>query len=173
MKALPRHAHKGESTTMTTIGEPNAAAGANTSAALTRREIEAFAIDWYRKLDIHAPPDALVAMVADDVEFQLPEGAVIGVDAFRTWYEGVIRIFFDESHVVGRVAVSWKDQRALVQVVVNWQARRWTPPAAHSQWIGFDAYQDWEMIRSAVTGQPLMARYAVRELRPMPGSPPL
>ena len=142
-------------------------------AALTSEEIEIFAADWYRKLDRHAPSDELAAMVADNVELQLPEGPVIGVDGFRDWYEGVIRIFFDEIHVVDRVLVSWKDQRALVKVLVNWQARRWSPPAARSQWIGFDADQDWEMIRSATTGRPLIARYVVNELRPMPGSPPL
>ena len=101
---------------------------------------------------------------------QLP---VIGVAAFREWYEGVVRIFFDEIHVVERTTVSWKDQRALVKVLVNWQARRWSPPAARSQWIGFDADQDWEMIRSAASGRPLIARYVVNELRPMPGSSPL
>jgi hypothetical protein len=112
-------------------------------------------------------------MVTDDVEFQLPEGPVIGVDAFREWYEGVIRIFFDEIHVVESVSVSWKDQRALVQVRINWQARRWRPPAARSQWIGFNIDQDWEVLRSQTTGRPLIARYVVNEVRPMPGSPPL
>ncbi len=141
--------------------------------ALMREEIEDFAADWYRKLDIHAPSDALVAMVADDVELQLPEGPVRGAEAFRAWYEGVIRIFFDEIHVLERVTVSWKEQRALVRVLVNWQARRWSPPAARSQWIGFDADQEWEMVRSAATGRPVIARYVVNALTPMPGSPPL
>lgn len=142
-------------------------------AALTREEIAAFVADWYRKLDVHAPFDAVAAMVADDVEFQLPEGPVIGIEAFRAWYEGVIRIFFDEIHVVHQAAVSWKDQRALVDVRINWQARRWYPPAARSQWIGFDIDQDWEMLRAPTVGRPVIARYVVNEVRPMPGSPPL
>ncbi len=144
-----------------------------TGAALSQEEVEAFAVDWYRKLDRHAPSEELTAMVAEDVDLQLPEGPVIGVAAFREWYEGVVRIFFDEIHVVERTTVSWKNQRALVKVLVNWQARRWSPPAARSQWIGFDADQDWEMIRSAASGRPLIARYVVNELRPMPGSPSL
>lgn len=144
-----------------------------TGAALSREEVEAFAVDWYRKLDRHAPSEELTAMVAEDVDLQLPEGPVIGVAAFREWYEGVVRIFFDEIHVVERTTVSWKDQRALVKVLVNWQARRWSPPAARSQWIGFEADQDWEMIRSPVSGRPIIARYVVNALSPMPGSPPL
>jgi SnoaL-like domain len=143
------------------------------TTAPTRQEVASFVADWYRNLDVHAPTDAVAAMVTDDVEFQLPEGPVIGVSAFRDWYEGVIRIFFDEVHTVERVAVSWKDQRALVKVRVNWQARRWRPPAARSQWIGFDIDQDWDVLRSAATGRLVIARYVVNELRPMPGSPPL
>jgi hypothetical protein len=143
------------------------------TAPLTREEIAPFVAEWYRYLDVHAPVDTVAAMVTDDVEFQLPEGPVIGVGAFREWYEGVIRIFFDEVHTVQRVTVSWRDQRALVKVLVNWQPRRWNPPAARSQWLGFDVDQDWEMVRSAATGRPLVARYVVNELRPMPGSPPL
>lgn len=163
---------------------------------LTREEIDSFAHDWYRKLDVHAPPQELVAMVATDrmqyqevreiepytqselfhlvdappVEFVLPEGVLRGVEAFRGWYEGVIRIFFDEVHVLDRVEVSWQGRHALVKVGVNWQARRWNAPAPRSEWIGFDVDQDWVMVRSASTGQPVILRYVVNELRPMPGS---
>lgn len=150
---------------------------------LSREEIEALVAAWYRKLDVHAPPEELLPMVAEqcfviEVEeeclaMQFPEGPLNGVDAFRRWYEGVIRLFFDEVHTVTRVDISWQENRALVDVVVNWQARRWHPPAARSEWIGFDAYQQWEMIRSPASGRPVILRYVVNELRPMPGSKPL
>jgi hypothetical protein len=74
---------------------------------------------------------------------------------------------------VSRVALSASGEEATVEVVVNWQARRWQPPAARSQWIGFDAYQQWVMVRSTATGRPLILRYIVNELRPMAGSPEL
>ncbi|WP_133511012.1 nuclear transport factor 2 family protein [Candidatus Thiosymbion oneisti] len=142
--------------------------------ALTREEVERFARDWYRKLDIHAPPEELVAMVATEgLAFDLPEGALHGVAAFRDWYEGVVRIFFDEVHVLDRVEVAWEGPQALVKVRVNWQARRWQAPAPHSEWIGFDVDQDWVMERSPATGQPVILRYVVNALRPMPGSPRL
>jgi len=141
--------------------------------SFSRAEIEAFVADWYRQLDIHAPSEQLVSMVADQVEMQFPEGAVHGVEAFRTWYEGVIRLFFDELHTVTHVGIAWQDDHCLLDVVVNWQARRWRPPAPRSEWIGFDAYQRWEMIPSPASGRPVVVRYIVDELRPMPGSPPL
>lgn len=138
-----------------------------------RAQIEAFVADWYRQLDIHAPSEELVSMVADGVEMQFPEGAVRGVEEFRAWYEGVIRLFFDELHAVTRVGIAWQNDRYLLDVVVNWQARRWNPPAPRSEWIGFDAYQRWELIASPASGRPVVVRYIVDELRPMPGSPPL
>jgi hypothetical protein len=141
---------------------------------LTQAEIEAFVAAWYRKLDIHAPWAELQPLVAEQgLEMQFPEGALSGVEAFRNWYEGVIRIFFDEVHTVTRVSTTWKEDRAVVDVVVNWQARRWHPPAPRSEWLGFDAYQQWNMIRSPASGSPVILRYVVNELRPMPGSKPL
>jgi hypothetical protein len=141
---------------------------------LTRKEIEGFVAEWYRKLDIHAPAEEVIPLVAEQgLEMQFPEGQISGVEAFRHWYEGVIRIFFDELHTVTQTDISRQDARMLVTVVVNWQARRWHPPAPRSEWIGFDAYQRWEVERSASTGQPVIVRYVVDELRPMPGSKPL
>ncbi|MBK7543626.1 MAG: nuclear transport factor 2 family protein [Candidatus Competibacteraceae bacterium] len=136
--------------------------------------MEAFVADWYHKLDIHAPADRLVALVDERVEMQFPEGTVRGAEQFRAWYEGVIRLFFDELHTVTRVGIDWRDDRCLVDVVVNWQARRWRPPAPRSEWIGFDAYQRWEMVPAPSNNSRwVVSRYTVDELRPMPGSPPL
>ncbi len=92
---------------------------------LSQAEIERFVAAWYRKLDIHAPWEELQSQVAEQgLEMQFPEGSISGVDAFRNWYEGVIRIFFDEVHTVTRVSTTWKGDRSVVDVVVNWQARR-------------------------------------------------
>lgn len=138
-----------------------------------RAEIEAFVADWYHQLDIHAPADRLVALVDERVEMQFPEGTVRGAEQFRAWYEDMIRLFFDELHTVTRVGIDWRDGRCLLDVAVNWQARRWRPPAPRSEWIGFDAYQRWELAASPKDGRPVVSRYIVDELRPMPGSPPL
>jgi hypothetical protein len=150
---------------------------------LAQPAIEAFARDWYRKLDRHVPATELLPMLsATELRFELPEGPLTSLDQFRAWYEGgqvgdrafpgVINIFFDEVHTVTQVAVSGSGARVTVDVEVNWQARRWYPPAPRSQWIGFDAFQQWEMTLSPA-GAPVIARYVVNELRPMPGSPPL
>jgi hypothetical protein len=159
------------------------AAAAISGEPLSHAEIEAFVAEWYRKLDLHAPAEEILPLVSEQclviqvkeecLEMQFPEGGLNGPEEFRRWYEGVIRIFFDEVHTVTRVSSTWKDGRAVVDVVVNWQARRWRPPAPRSEWLGFDAYQQWEMVRSPSSGKPVILRYVVNELRPMPGSKPL
>ncbi len=146
----------------------------NVSGVMASDAIEAFAAEWYRNLDEHVPTADLLPMLAEaEVEFVLPETTFRGADAFARWYEGVIAVFFDEIHTLSSVAVERRGERALAEVVVNWQARRWWPPAPRSQWIGFDAYQQWEMAASPATGAPVITRYVVNELRPMPGSPAL
>jgi hypothetical protein len=144
----------------------------------TRDEIEAFAADWYRKLDEHVPAPDIVPLVLDQgLEFVVPEATLRSRNEFGDWYAGggghpgVINLFFDEVHTLSRVEAKPGGQRVEVKVVVNWQARRWRPPSPRSQWIGFDAFQTWELVRSPQTGSPVIARYVVDELRPMPGSP--
>jgi len=143
---------------------------------LTLGEIQTFAVAWYRLLDEHAPVEGLLGMIHPEMEFHIPEGVLRGHEGFRELYQGErgwIRSFFDEVHTVREVAVTAPGEETKVNVVVNWQARRWTPPAARSEWIGFDAHQEWLMVRSPANGQPLILRYIVNELRPMPGSPNL
>lgn len=148
--------------------------------AATREEIQAFAADWYRKLDEHVPASEIAPLVLDQgLEFVVPEATLTNRQEFGDWYAGggghpgVISLFFDEVHTLSGVEATLHGSRAQVKVVVNWQARRWRPPAPRSQWIGFDAFQSWEMVRSPETGRLVIARYVVDELRPMPGSPPL
>lgn len=150
---------------------------------MTRDEIEAFAADWYRKLDEHVPAADIVPLVLDEwLEFVVPEATLRSRNEFGQWlvsgggHPGVYNLFFDEVHTLRSVQVTPGDTgapRLQVKVMVNWQARRWHPPAPRSQWIGFDAFQTWEIVRSPETGGPVIARYVVDELRPMPGSPPL
>jgi hypothetical protein len=147
---------------------------------LRRDEIDAFATDWYHKLDEHVPAADIAPLVLDQgLEFVVPEATLRSRGEFADWYgggsnhPGVINRFFDEVHTLSLVEVRSWGAVSEVKVVVNWQGRRWTAPAPRSQWFGFDAFQTWQMIRSPETGKPVIARYVVDDLRPMPGSPPL
>ena len=139
--------------------------------ALTKEEIDDLADRWYKALDVHAPVEELHAMLLDDGnEMMWPEGPTHGHKEFTGWYDRVTRIFFDEVHTLTKVDSKIDGDAADVEVVVNWQAKVWNPPEPKSKWLGFDAYQTWQVVRSPDTGKAVIKRYVVDKLDPMPGS---
>ena len=104
-------------------------------APLRREEINAFASDWYRKLDEHVPVADIMPLVLDQgLEFVVPEATLRSRREFGDWYAGgddhpgVINLFFDEVHTLSLVEPNLEGPNAEVKVVVNWQGRRWTAP---------------------------------------------
>jgi hypothetical protein len=139
--------------------------------ALTKEEIEDLADRWYKALDVHAPVAELHAMLLDDGNEMLwPEGPTHGHAEFTGWYDRVTRLFFDEVHTLKKVEPRIDGDSAEVEVVVNWQAKTWNPPEPKSKWLGFDAYQTWEVVRSPDNGKPVIKRYVVDDLAAMEGS---
>src|SRR3954454_5325317 len=103
--------------------------------------IRELVLNWYRLLDVHAPfEDVQSSLAQQDLEFRLPETTLRTIEEFRTWYEGVLRIFFDEVHEVKTLDVTIDGSRAAVSLMVNWKASRWRPPAPRSERLDFDAY---------------------------------
>ena len=146
----------------------------STLATLTQAEVKKLVDDWYAKLDVHAPVEELLPMLADEgLEMQFPEATLRDKKAFSAWYAGVTNRFFDEVHVMKKLSIATVDDTATVQLVVNWQAHIWNPPAAKSQWLGFDAAQRWIIRADARTQKPVIVTYIVQALTPMPGSPAL
>jgi len=141
------------------------------SDPLTQEEINDLADRWYKALDVHAPIEELYAMLLDEGnEMVWPEGPTHGHAEFKGWYDRVTRIFFDEVHTLTKVEPRIDGDHAEVEVVVNWQAKVWNPPEPKSKWLGFDAYQTWEVVRSPESGVPVIKRYVVDNLAEMPGS---
>ncbi len=131
---------------------------------LTTESIEQLAIDWYRKLDVHAPMVELLPMLADEeLEMVFPEATVYGYAGFEGWFQRVIRIFFDEVHTVKKVEAQLNGEMATVAVVVQWEASVWNAPEAYSKRIKLDAYQTWD-VRLGITGQPVITKYTVDKL---------
>ena len=116
------------------------------AASLTTQEVKKLAADWYHKLDVHAPLVELLPMVAEDAQMKFPEATLKGLADFESWYERVIRLFFDEVHTLRQVDVKLNDETADVKVVVRWEASVWNAPAAKSQRIKLDAYQTLSLI---------------------------
>jgi hypothetical protein len=134
-------------------------------APLTNAEIKKLATEWYRKLDVHAPLSEVTPMLASaGLEMQFPEATLRTAADFETWYERVIRIFFDEVHRVKDVDATITDEGAEADVVVHWEASIWNPPAPNSRRIKLDAYQTWYIERCPKTERPVIVRYAVDKL---------
>lgn len=137
---------------------------------LTETVVRDFVKDWYDALDRHDPIELVLPYLAHNgLAMKFPEATLQSLDDFRQWYETVIHRFFDEVHVVKQVEVQFTSPvHADVLVIVNWQARVWDPPAAHSDWLGFDATQSWSIVLQ--DGAPRIRDYSVDDLAPMPGS---
>lgn len=138
------------------------------AAPLTEPEVEALAQRVYLDLfDGHAPVDEFLACLADEeLEMRFPEATVRGHAEFRRWYDGIVHTYFDEVHTIKELGVSVDGDRAEVKVLVNWQARTWTPPAARSEGLVYDAGQTWEVRRSPAAGVPVIVRYVVDTFTP-------
>lgn len=138
--------------------------------ALTETQIRNAVVRWYRALDRHDElADVLPYLADDELEMVLPETTVRGHAGFKGWYETVTNRFFDEEHTVKSVDVELHGPTsATARVLVNWQAKIWDPPEPTSKWLGFDAYQTWEL--ELRDGNPVLTRYSVDVFDPMPGS---
>ena len=116
---------------------------------LTQEQIKGFVAAWYLALDQHAPIETCYAMLADrDLNVQFPDGNIHDMPSFKTWYDRVTNLFFDENHVVQTVDSDIKGDEADLIVVVGWQASWWEPPAAKSKRVSMDATQAWTVRRS-------------------------
>jgi hypothetical protein len=140
----------------------------STVASLTESEVRQFVAQWYHKLDIHAPLEEFLAMVADEgIEFRFPEVTVTDKAGVTQWYNRVTNTFFDEIHETKELAISTKEDHATVKVVTFWQASVWNPPAPKSERLAFLAGQSWTVKRSDKTGQPVVVTYFVDSFDPV------
>jgi hypothetical protein len=139
--------------------------------AISEDTIRTMVVEWYRALDRHDDlPEVLPYLVDDGLEMRFPEVTARGHSGFSDWYKAVTNRFFDEEHTVKSVDVTDHDARgAELKVVVNWQCKIWNPPAAASQFLGFDAYQTWELVFTPDDAIKLKT-YIVDDMKPMPGS---
>ncbi|MBK8026165.1 MAG: hypothetical protein IPK19_33460 [Chloroflexi bacterium] len=145
-------------------------------APLTKQEIEAMVIDWYQGLDVHrAQVDMIKYIHSTELEMVFPEATLRTQAEFELWFQGVIRIFFDEVHTMQSldIQVSEDGSKADVKLVVRWEASRWKAPAANSERLRFDAYQTWIIKRCPKSLAPAITLYVVDELRQLEGGVPL
>jgi hypothetical protein len=139
------------------------------TGALTEWEVQELVYTWFRKLTIKVPVDELLALLSPQgLEMAFPESTLRNHADFRVWYEAVTHTFFDQVHDVKMLAVELENDQATVNLIVNWQASTWEPPAGYSKREGFYVHQNWTVVRDDATGKPVIARYRVGAFDPMP-----
>ena len=141
-----------------------------TETQLSEATVKKLVDDWYVALDVHAPFEEIVKFVSTSgLEMFWPEGPTYGVDGFKGWYDRVTTTFFDEVHTMKDLTITPRGDEADVKLVVNWQAKVWSPPDAKSKWLGMDARQTW-VVRLSDDGQPVIQKYVVDGIDLMEGS---
>ncbi len=139
-------------------------------SSLTTLDVNDLVYTWYKKLDVHAPVEELVPLLAsENLEMIFPEATLTTIDGFKGWYKNVTNLFFDEIHNMKMLDIAIDGDKAVVKLIVNWQAKVWNPPAAKSKWLGFDAIQSWIVSKNA-DGKAVIQQYTVDKLDPMEGS---
>src|SRR5579859_1340649 len=113
--------------------------------ALTEQAVRDLVRDWYEALDRHVDlAQVLPYLIGEGLEMRFPEATLHTTAEFEGWYQAVTHRFFDEVHELKKVEVDLSEgDEATVDIVVNWQATVWNPPAPRSEWLGFDARQTW------------------------------
>jgi hypothetical protein len=143
----------------------------STRTSLTESEVRQFVAQWFHLLDIHAPLEDFLAMVADEgIEFRFPEVTVTDKAGLTQWYNRVINTFFDEVHTTKELAITTEGDQATVKIVTEWQESTWNPPAPKSERSTFLAGQTWRVKRSEKTRQPVVVTYFVESFEPVGGS---
>jgi hypothetical protein len=146
------------------------------TSTITAHQAQEFAAAWYRALDIHAPLDECLGMLAENgLRMRFPDGDINDFLSFQKWYEGVVNLFFDEKHAVLKVEIlrSWDEQVELA-VTVRWQASWWEPPAAESKRVDLESAQKWTVGRCSTTkntfGLEIVSYILMGEFKYAPGS---
>ena len=112
---------------------------------ITREQIQAFAVAWYKALDVHAPVEDCFRMLAGNgLYMRFPEAEIKDYAAFRRWYAFVTQTFFDEKHdLLDTNIESSTEREAKVRVKVNWRSAWWHRPAANASHVDLKATQAW------------------------------
>lgn len=146
----------------------------NTLTRISETEVRQLVTDWFVKLDVHAPVEEMLPMLAKvTLVMQLPEVTLHRLDEFKAWYDRIVHTFFDEVHTMQSLDITTRSEQAEVQLVVRWEASRWNAPAPNSERLAFDAAQRWVIKRSLDTNNLVIDTYIVDELTPLAGFPNL
>jgi hypothetical protein len=123
--------------------------------SLTPARVKNIVLTWYSSTNEHRPVADFETMLSEDVQMSYPNHPepITGRAAFRDWYAGVLKVYFDETHEVESWDIKIEENRAVAVVIVRWEYRSWPEGAARSKYEAFLSRQRFEIERSTVDGR--------------------
>jgi hypothetical protein len=126
--------------------------------------VRAFADTWFEALSEKAPLGEMLAMLtADGLKMTFPEATLRSNANFTHWYATVRQTYFDQVHNLHTFDQTLEGSSSAIKLMLRWEARTWTPPAAKSEHIVADVNQTWKVDRSPTSGRPVIVTYCVDE----------
>ncbi|MFC4063382.1 nuclear transport factor 2 family protein [Actinoplanes subglobosus] len=123
--------------------------------------VSAFAAQWFKYLDRHAPADQLASCLSnDDLVMVFPERTLRSVADFRDWYAKVCDLYTDETHEIEEVTPAATGDRIDVTVVVVWRATQTSDDSR----LAMRARQTWRLARTNSEQGLVITEYRVDEL---------
>ncbi len=111
---------------------------------ISEKQIRDFVAAWYQALDFHLPIEQVYPLLAaEGLQMSFPDGDISDPASFKTWYDRVTNLFFDENHFVNEVKIRPDGECYVLDILVGWQASWWEAPAAKSKRVSMDATQRW------------------------------
>lgn len=130
---------------------------------------EQFVNEWFTRLDVHAPLQTLLPMLADQgLEFRVPETTMHNHADFARWYANVTNTYFDEVHTLRQLHTRTAQDTTEIHLVVRWEASSWQAPSLKSKREAFDATQHWVLKQFPGNDRPVILSYTVDALTPVP-----
>ena len=144
----------------------------NANAPLTEHEVEQLILTFWKMEEEKAHLVDLMEVTSADIEISMGEFAWRGYRELEDHQMGSKAQYFDQHFEPKSISVELSGDEATVKSEVQWNARRWTFPAAKSEEIRAVYSHTWKVRRSPDTGKAVVALNHVDHMRYVAGFAP-
>jgi hypothetical protein len=139
---------------------------------LTEEEVKQLILTFWKMQEEKAHLVDLMEITTPDIEISMGEFAWRGYRQLEDHQTGSKAQFFDQHFEPKSISVELSGNEATVKSEVQWNARRWTLPAAKSEEIRAIYSHTWKVRRSPESGRAVVALNHVDHMRYVEGFEP-
>ncbi len=144
----------------------------NANNPLTEQEVKQLILTFWKMQEEKAHLVDLMEITAPDLEISMGDFAWHGYKELEDHQMGSKAQFFDQHFEPISISVELSGDEATVKSEVQWNARRWTFPAARSEEIKAIYSHTWRVRRSPETGKAVVVLNHVDHMRYVEGFEP-